>query len=47
MDPIGALSQPHGFEVKVGLVASRAPFQGDEPMQKTMFLFDCVTYHLV
>ena len=37
MDSIDALSQPHSFEVKVGLVASRAPFLGDEPMQKTMF----------
>lgn len=48
MDPIDALSQPRGFEVELGLVASQGPVSRGNIYEKDLFFFvDCVTYHPV
>lgn len=46
MDPIDALSQPRGFEVELGLVASQGPVSRGNIYEKDLFFVDCVTYIL-
>lgn len=47
MDPMDALSQPHGFEVELGFVASQGPVSRGTIYEKDHFFVDCVTYHPV
>lgn len=39
MDPIDALSQPRGFEVELGLVASQGPVSRGNIYEKDLFFF--------
>jgi hypothetical protein len=39
MDPMDALSQPRGFEVELGFVASRGPVSRGTIYEKDLFFF--------